>query len=802
MTYRIARILLVVGLTAALVIPFPLALACGPSFPVAIFIQVKHPDLPLAKYAGGSLGVVKPSYARSYLVVAYRYLSGGAFTPAAQRQLLGLWAHRLDREQEWLGKSESNAAAEWLETRNKVGMKENPSYIKKDGSRFPNWAEVSSKLLEYDNCSEDAFWTAAQTLRSRTKQFGPDSEAVRTWIEAQDAVFRNCGGSGPGAKKPYLPPDTDKNLPALLRADREYQFAAAHFYAQDWDEAERRFLRISQDVTSPWKNIAAIVAVRCELRKALLSEDDPKAVREELASAEAKLVRLEADPSMRELRPAIWRMRGYVEFRLTPEKRLLDLARTIETDTHRKNLQQDLDDYTQLLDREIGDSLGGDQDYVLPSEIPKLFENTSKIRGRSPMTDWILTYQASGEEADTHARAKWKETRSDVWLIAALSKAGGKTPELEELLDSANKIPLDSKAYLTATYHRCRLLAEIGKVDEARQIAKSITASPDPMPASARNLFLALRMKLARDLDEFLEFASRQASLVATDDDRRDLMEPLEWCTYGDADRQATCLRQKSLPALFDADASIMLTEGMPTNLLSEAAKSQRLPDELRRQVAQAAWVRAVLLDDEQNARTLTPVLASLSPELSPMLKSYDEEQTSESRRFAAAYLILHRPELHPYVSVGIGRETRPGKIDSFRDNWWCPFKQKPADNYEYNYYTMFSGLTGPLVELYGGKKHYSPAFLSEREKKVAGREWEDLGKIDGAPAWLGNQTFLYAKAHPDDPRVPEALHLVVRATRYACSYSDTASISKSAFTLLHRKYPKSEWTKKTPYWY
>jgi hypothetical protein len=49
---------------------------------------------------------------------------------------------------------------------------------------------------------------------------------------------------------------------------------------------------------------------------------------------------------------------------------------------------------------------------------------------------------------------------------------------------------------------------------------------------------------------------------------------------------------------------------------------------------------------------------------------------------------------------------------------------------------------------------------------------------------------------------VPEALHRVVVATRYGCNDGETGMYSKQAFTMLHSKYPKSEWTAQTPYWF
>jgi hypothetical protein len=41
-----------------------------------------------------------------------------------------------------------------------------------------------------------------------------------------------------------------------------------------------------------------------------------------------------------------------------------------------------------------------------------------------------------------------------------------------------------------------------------------------------------------------------------------------------------------------------------------------------------------------------------------------------------------------------------------------------------------------------------------------------------------------------------------VRASRYGCTESTGENYSKQAFELLHKRYPESQWTKKTPYWF
>ncbi|NJL72874.1 MAG: hypothetical protein HC888_15650 [Candidatus Competibacteraceae bacterium] len=51
-------------------------------------------------------------------------------------------------------------------------------------------------------------------------------------------------------------------------------------------------------------------------------------------------------------------------------------------------------------------------------------------------------------------------------------------------------------------------------------------------------------------------------------------------------------------------------------------------------------------------------------------------------------------------------------------------------------------------------------------------------------------------------PRIPEALHMAVKATRFGTGDDNTSKLSAAAFKLLHSKYKGNPWTKKTPYHY
>ena len=107
-----------------------------------------------------------------------------------------------------------------------------------------------------------------------------------------------------------------------------------------------------------------------------------------------------------------------------------------------------------------------------------------------------------------------------------------------------------------------------------------------------------------------------------------------------------------------------------------------------------------------------------------------------------------------------------------------------------------------PLLLVYPKRRIESVAFLDEASRQQAAMEWDRLSSLPPAANYLGGVAIAYARAHPDDPRVPEALYRVVRATYYGCTDDNTGKVSKEAFDLLHGRYPKSPWTEKTPYWF
>src|SRR5687768_12704765 len=219
------------------------AVACGPFTLEAIFVHTVHPTYPLAQFAAGRIGVIQPSYARSYLYTAYRYLSGMSFSASEQKALVDLWKQRLDFSSD---EDPTDWSRVWLEARKKVpGVQDRRGDIDVYRAR-----EKPNEYESYVNCNKDSFETAVKVLADRTLEYKSDSAALLTWVNAQDQVFSNCS-SGSSIPDP-LPADAR----LLARQDRADQVAAAHFYSASFDEALKHFGEIAADDKSPWHFVA------------------------------------------------------------------------------------------------------------------------------------------------------------------------------------------------------------------------------------------------------------------------------------------------------------------------------------------------------------------------------------------------------------------------------------------------------------------------------------------------------------------------------------------------------------------
>jgi hypothetical protein len=741
---RVIALLLIAGLLTS---PTDLS-SCGPFLLTAVFTLSRQPDQPDTSFAQGQLGILLPSYYRAYLTVAYRHLTGvgvsaseraAFFPPAPPPGPPPVW------NREW-STSVPPPVQEWLDARKKIPGA--PPPLKID---VYHRETTPTSYSEYLNCTDDAFHNAVLTLQARQAKF--TAAEMQDWLRGQDEVFANCSGG------PMIPKQAPDGSIALLEADRAYQIAAANFYARNFEQAESQFRSIAQDQNSPWRATSAYLLVRCHIRRATLA-DKPEA----MAQAESELQAIAKDDSLKAMQPAAASLLQFVRARLNPELRLHELSQSILAKNAGPTLAQDFTDYLFLFYKRDGSRTPPDD-----------------------LTDWLETFRAP--TSSDHAIPRWRETGSLPWLVAALAQSHAGGVDTPDLLAAADKIQPDSPAYATVTFHVIRLLEESRRDAEGRQRLDSILASRSKYPASAVNLFLAERMQESESWEAFLKYAPRVAVGSGYDYD-------------GESPSNLTSdpqLKPFAGQPIFDADASTILNEQVPLSLLKDAATNASLPPTLRSAIATAAWVRAVLLDNDGLARELAPVVRTLAPELKPFT-GYMGASDKDARKFEAVYLMLKNPGLRPFIETGFGRLTPLAKIDDLRDNWWCSLGTKGED-YQNNYYRSRAQFSAPLAMLYGSRKSEA-AFVAQPDRTRADTEWNALKGIAAAPTFLSEQVVNYLKTHAADPRAPEALALAVRSTRYGCGDAGTSKQSQAAFRLLHSRYPNSDWAKKTKYYY
>lgn len=728
--------------------------ACSEEWGPVVFVS-STPDAPAA-YAAGKLGLVRGNYELRHLVVAYRYLKGGALSADEQaieaKSSLGNSDYGSD-----MNIPSGAGVSPWLEVRGGAGSPAPaiPSTVR----NYKRTQQVNGKEIEiggmYLNCPEDAFTTAVATYNDRLKQWGAGSPQLLNWIAGQDAVFSNCGdnlGTTPAA--------APNDAPMLLKQDRAYQIAAAHFYRGEWDEARKGFDAIARDKSSPWQIWGGYLAARTDVRQAYVEASLPTGDQYvstfDAVPMNDALKRLEAvvqSTSDARVRHAAEMELEFVRIRVDSAAAVDAIARVMSSGKPDADFEQHLIDLHAIQRRNLN-------------------------MGSSDLAQWILAMQKD----PSTAYARWKQQPSLPWLIAALSSATADDAQAQELLAAAAKVSAASPGYTTANYERARLLLRLSKSTEARDLlTKELPLlRQDSKHPSAANAYTGLRMLTAANLDAMLQDAPRM--VVDPNIDQAVLNTPAETC-YG-APGASYCIPKKDPQGQFADDAAILFNERFPMSLWVEAAKSHALtPEYLRSEFAMAAWTRAAMLHDDASARALLPLLPK------PL-----QAQAGDGTGFGAVFAMLHGPGLAPWIVPGPQPEVNYDKVFG-HGSWWCAESEPGAEGQPY----ATDQIVWPLPD---------PLFLKPEEKAQAATEAAALKKLPAASILLSQKALAFAREHPDDPRVPEALAMSVRAMHYGCdSYGNDAdavrkATGKAVFELLHQRYPQSEWTKKTPYYY
>ena len=722
-----ARIVMVVAAGVVLAVAPTDLDSCGPFLPQAVFVNREGPPNPLDGLAEGKLGVLQPEYRTAYLVVAYRYLTG----------------QDLDRRE----------ASQLFPPRTEAVRFEDPSRVK---SGLELWTDTRARIFSlpsvninsyrsihrgdmysgFDNCLADAFNTAAKTLEARAAAWGPASPWLKDWLAAQDVVFENC--SGENESEPAVAP---AGAPGLLLADRQYQSAAAAFYAGNWDKARTAFRLVDADRSSPWHEYAAYLIARTDLRQGTI--DDNK---EALERARAELIAIRDNPASTPRDKAAAGLLQFLELRREPDAKLRELSQALTRPRLAGDPRQEITDFLYLY---------WNRDKTAPRV----------TSGVNDLIAWLGFWKAPHAKDTPDPVARWREGGGLAWLIAALYDADEQDSAGPDLLKAARPVPRDSPAYLSVAYYAARLEVLRGDKDAAREWDERALAQP--LSDQERNRFLAQRLTLARNWAEFLRYSPRKTNLA----------------TYTGYDLETVggdVLKDANAGPAFDDDTVGDWNLRIPLRLWIDAAKGTILPESLRLQLARSGWVRAVVLDRPDDATALLGVWKLLDPRGAAAASGYSSAPDAQSARIAATLILLRNPGLEPVVRSGFGRLLRNELRDPWRDNWWCFAPDPPSPS-----------------------PKESPRPLGSADSAQGEREKAQLRDAGGGARYLTARTIAWAKERPHDPFVPEGLALALEAIHYGgCQDARQAAVSEQAFNILKRQYPNSGWAKKTKYWY
>ena len=868
----------------------PVARACGPEYLTPIFVFKTSPDLPFTDYVKGNIGIVQPSFGSKTLLIAYRYLNGGAFTGYEQQSLVEALDGTAPEQ------NQDAAIKAWIATR-KEFVSEN--------EKLPQlYAERKNGGYDFfPNCAGNAFEVATETLKNRASTYGNNDPNVRDWIAAQDIVFTNCEGGN------SIPAEASAGQPEWLRQDRDYQIAAALFYSTQFDEARARFERIAADTASPWHGTADYLVARTLVRQASLIDDVKK--KEELyVRAETRLNILAAQRN--QFAGGARKLIALIKYRTRPEERVRELAQQL-ANGNTDDLRQDMIDYVWLLDKFEAEALKKEQqrkdalnekkeerpryptsetyeaiqrgelisvwftpkdgegkfDYratvtvnIRPDTPEKeIFATIEERLGRKLMpaeqqgvseqiqsalehrrytlslnrkldslaygyeggyccettlesrlvpeflqlddlTDWLFTMRLTDEAAFAHAFERWHATESPAWFIAALAKAEPGSSQATALLRATKQVASNSPAYPTIAYHAIRLNIAMGKVAEARANLDQIIANHfEELPLSAQNQFRTERMEVASTVREYLTFAAQrpvafeQEGLFRSIEEmlriKKDYWDPRYFqeskAEYEqELDRQYQSLLREDL-FLFDDGQAEVLNRHFSLDSLADAVRDPALPEYLRERFAVMAWTRAFLMKNESAAIQMTPEVIKFAPEMSLVLQAYLNAHSTKAREAAGLYALLKSPGLSPYFTTNLVHSSLTGDTDYYyyyETAWWC----QPSDT-EYK-----DGNEVPKVVP-------APKFLTAAQIAQARTEYKSMLEIPDAKSYLGKRVLEWAKNSPDDPRLPEALFIAVKANqvyKYGCSgWQNDEETLKELITILETRYPNSSWNAK-----
>ncbi len=823
--------------------------ACGPFFSEAVFVKGSGPDGSYAEYVKGRIGVPQPGYRIRHLVVAYDWLNGRGLSPLEQQQAIALEAELDPPPQTFPNQPSSTTpmSVQWAEARTVVGVPQESeaqtdkqdhtptavdriaeARMRNDMAEFAAERPVPGQPYSYFiNCLEDAFGTAVKTMAARKSEHGSDAASFAEWVHGQDTVFRNCNG-----QEDAMPAAVGAGAPQWLQNDRAYQRAAASFYQMDYDAAITQLRAIAANGHSPWNKAAWLVMARAMIRRGTvgqITDMDPSARRApmpgtpfdpkqnallqtyertlaerrvgRLREASTALTTILSDPSMEEFHHSASGLLDMVHLKVDPAAQALVLEQRLTSANRAQTpgmFRQALIDLGYYSDGALPgppDTVAGPQRMqpVRP-DVLGFIRTMRREESQQREYGYVSDQQVAPEpkillQGKQDALSTWRSTHETAWLLAALTASDPGDTETPQLLAAARSLPVSSPGAVAATYYRLRLTGGAG--DTRAELDRLLPAVDRTESRSTANLFRMLRQQSAPTLAAFLNDAGLGPAAETDDaDPESDLStqakDGLCHVQASDADT-----------LLFTHDAATVLNTRMPLELLAQAAKYTGLEPNLRFQIAQATWTRAVLLGQPMVAKQMDTILSGCYPAWKPVLARYDAAESPMDRQAEGLLALMRFASTEPIVREGMQRPEGFATYSNYRDNWWEGSRDAdavPAGDV-HTLGTFFGAKPAPVKEL------PDPQWLTAAEREEAAREVAALRTVPCASDYFAAAALHWQEQHPGDARTADILGSAERVARSGCRTDATKDLNHRLFVVVQTKYPKSEWATKYKTW-
>lgn len=578
-------------------------------------------------------------------------------------------------------------------------------------------------------------------------------------MQGQDAVFDRCKEDPVSAMPAAIPADA----PLLLRSLRQYQRAAASFYAGDFTSARREFDAIAVDVQHPMRHWAALASLRCTLREASLNLDWQRAFnrayREQgLRGAELNAVLALAGAQQRERNVVATRS---IEARaaallkdaqwapIHPEVRVL-VRQAVEMLTPLRMLDFMMTGLDRLDGNPYADETLERWAALYPRVLPARLSGplAAQIRRAHPFFDWTQAMQActgssmwpsQAQDCDSehaHAMTMWRDKGGAAWLLAVLVTMRQPSVADDPAIAAVYQVrPDQGAAWPSMQYHLARALQAKGDPEGAMAVLEPLLRHPD-LGSSGLNLVRQLRLSLAGSLTAALP----------------DLVR----------------LGRRGVPTI-GTDGAELIDRTLSSAQLLAMAQESSLPAVLRNDLAVAAWLRADLLERVDLARQAATLVGSRIPNLQPTVARYVAANTAQERHEAIVWATLD-VQLSPQVYHE--RDYVPGQkrtLQTPAGRDWCGF-----DDLRHAQLRTVERVPAPSQQLYSSLG--APEELKALQAQGTG------------PQWFAKEAMAAVRRTPGNPANPRLLQAVMKMTQdwsRDCPMPDAASWRAQAQGLM-----------------